>query len=175
MAFTLLRTFAEVRAMKRFVTFSGLAGVACFVTDALAQVSPAAPPTPSPAAAPAATGDNTGILLALGLMAAMLVIVGIGVKIWDRRRKREAEAVHLQSQLSDALLREADFFGLAITPTVTGVSGGTPRVEVTGRAPSATVRDAALRIVRDECQRTGHQCELVDHIEIAPEVAQRSA
>ena len=161
--------------MKGFVTFSGLAAVATFVTEALAQVSPAAPPTPSPAAAPAATGDNSGILLALGLMAAILVIVGIGVKIWDRRRKREAEAVHLQSQLSDALLREADFFGLSITPTVTSVSGGAPRVEVSGRAPSPTVRDAALRIVRDECQRTGHTCEIVDHVEVAPEMTQRTA
>ena len=161
--------------MKGFVTFSGLVAVASFVTDALAQVSPAAPPTPGSAAAPAPAGDNSGILLALGLMAAILVIVGIGVKMWDRRRKREAEAVHLQSQLSDALLREADFFGLSITPTVTSVSGDAPRVEVSGRAPSPAVRDAALRIVREECLRTNHTCEIIDHVEIAPEVAQRSA
>ena len=161
--------------MKGFVTFSGLLAVASFVTEALAQVSPAAPPTPGSAAAPAPAGDNSGILLALGLMAAILVIVGIGVKMWDRRRKREAEAVHLQSQLSDALLREADFFGLSITPTVTSVSGAAPRVEVSGRAPSPAVRDAALRIVREECLRTNHTCEIIDHVEIAPGVAQRSA
>ena len=71
-------------------------------------------PVPSGAAA----GDGSGVLIALALMGLMLVIVGVGVKLWDMKRKREAEAVHLQSQLSDALLREADFFGLAITPTV---------------------------------------------------------
>jgi hypothetical protein len=158
--------------MKGFVTFWGLAAMASLVTEAFAQGSPAAPPTPSPAA-PA--GDDSGILLALGLMAAILVIVAVGVKIWDRRRKREAEAVHLQSQLSDALLREADFFGLSITPTVTSVSGDAPRVEVSGRAPSPAVRDAALRIVREECLRSNHTCEIIDHIEIAQEAVSRSA
>ena len=45
--------------------------------------------------------------MALALMGVLLLVVGIGVKIWDYKRKREAEAVQLQSQISDALLREA--------------------------------------------------------------------
>ena len=34
------------------------------------------------------------------------VIIGIGVKLYDLKRKREAESVHLQAQISDALLRD---------------------------------------------------------------------
>lgn len=157
--------------MKRMVMGFGLAAVTAFVRDAAAQMTP---PSVTPGASPAAAGDNSGILIALGLMGAMLLIVGIGVKLWDASRKRESEAVHLQSQLSDALLREADFFGLAITPTVHPSRRGS-RVEVTGRAPSTAVRDAALRIVRDECARVRPDCEIEDRIEVTPEAARRAA
>src|SRR3954470_15154794 len=100
--------------MKAFGMVSGLAAVAAFVREAAAQATPPSV-TPAPTVAP---GDNSGILMALALMGALLLIVGIGVKIWDAKRKREAKAIHLQSQISDALLREQDFFGLAIPPTV---------------------------------------------------------
>ena len=158
--------------MKAFGMVSGLAAVASFVGEAAAQATP--PAAAPPAAAP---GDNSGILMALGLMGALLLIVGIGVKIWDAKRKREAEAVHLQSQISDALLREQDFFGLAITPTVHPPfrKGGPMRIEVTGQAPSAAVRDAALRIVRDEALRMGAIFEIEDRVEIAPAAARRVA
>ena len=110
-------------------------------------------------------------------MGALLLIVGVGVKIWDAKRKREAEAVHLQSQLSDALLREADFFGLALTPTVhASLRRDAPMIiEMTGQAPSEAVRDAALRTVRDEASRIRPNFEIVDRIEIRPSAARRIA
>ena len=160
--------------MERLALVSGLAATIALVREAAAQ----APPTPiSPPAGAAPAGDNTGILMALALMGALLVIVGIGVKIWDAKRKREAEAVHLQSQISDALLREQDFFGLAITPTVhAGMRRSAPMtIEVTGHAPSEAIRDAALRIVRDEASRVRSDFEVVDRIEIRPEVVRRIA
>jgi hypothetical protein len=174
MAPRLLRRKMEVRAMKPFVLMvSGLAAMAAFVRDAAAQATP--PPAPVPSAAP--SGDNSGVLIALALMGALLVIVGIGVKIWDAKRKREAEAVHLQSQLSDALLREADFFGLAITPTVhAGLRKGAPMtIDVTGQAPSEMVRDAALRIIREEASRVTSNFEIVDKIEVRPDAVRRVA
>jgi hypothetical protein len=153
---------------------SGLIAVGAFVRDAAAQATPPAL-RPAPSAAP--PGDNSGILMALALMGALLLIVGIGVKIWDAKRKREGEAIHLQSQISDALLREQDFFGLAITPTVhASLRRGIPmKIEVTGQAPSSAVRDAALRIVRDEATRMGANFEIDDRIEIKPEAVRRVA
>ena len=160
--------------MKAIGMVSGLAAVTAFVREAAAQ---AAPPSSVPAPTAAAAGDRSGILMALALMGALLVIVAIGVKIWDAKRKREAEAVHLQSQISDALLREQDFFGLAITPTVhASLRKGAPmRIEVTGQAPSPTVRDAALRIVRDEAARMGGNFEIEDRIEVTPAAVRRVA
>jgi hypothetical protein len=159
--------------MKPLAIMSALAAVAASVREAGAQATP--PPVTSTPAAPA--GDSSGILMALALMGALLVLVGIGVKLWDAKRKRETEAVHLQSQISDALLREQDFFGLAITPTVhAGVRRSAPvRIEVTGQAPSTAVRDAALRVVRDEAGRMGRDFELDDRVEVRPEAARRVA
>ena len=161
--------------MKPVLMVSGLLAVGAYVRDAAAQATPPSiTPPPTTAATP---GDNSGILMALALMGALLLLVGIGVKLWDYRRKREAEAVHLQSQISDALLREQDFFGLAITPTVhAGMRRGAPmKIEMTGQAPSPTIRDAALRIVRDEAARLGCEFEIDDHIEVRPEAVRRVA
>jgi len=160
--------------MKPVAIVSGVGAVAAFVREAAAQ----APPSPVTSTPSAATpGDNSGILMALALMGVLLLLVGIGVKVWDARRKREAEAVQLQSQISDALLREQDFFGLAITPTVhAGLRRSAPMtIEVTGQAPSTALRDAALRVVRDEAGRLGADYQLIDLIEIRPEAARRIA
>ena len=155
--------------MKPFAMVSGLAAMVATVREAAAQVTPPSGTTP--------VGDNSGVLMALALMGALLLIVGVGVKIWDAKRKREAEAIHLQSQLSDALLREADFFGLALTPTVhASLRRDAPMIiEMTGQAPSEAVRDAALRTVRDEASRIRPNFEIVDRIEIRPSAARRIA
>jgi hypothetical protein len=161
--------------MKTLAIVPALAALTAFVRDAAAQATPpAATPAPPPAV-PA--GDSSGILMALALMGVLLVIVGIGVKVWDAKRKREAEAVHLQSQISDALLREQDFFGLAITPTVHAPlrKNAAFRIEVTGQTPSAAVHDAAVRVVRDEATRMGRDFEIEDRIEITPAAVRRIA
>ncbi|HEU5321269.1 MAG TPA: hypothetical protein VFX28_10725, partial [Methylomirabilota bacterium] len=51
------------------------------------------------------------------LIIGLLLIVGVLVKVYDLRRRREADAVHLQAQVSDALLRDESLLGLAVTPT----------------------------------------------------------
>ena len=51
------------------------------------------------------------------LVIAMLLIIGALVKILDLKRKREGEAVVVQAQISDAVLRDPTLFSLPITPT----------------------------------------------------------
>jgi hypothetical protein len=46
---------------------------------------------------------------------------------------------------------------------------------MTGQAPSESVRDAALRTVRDEALRMRPNFEIVDRIEIRPGAARRVA
>jgi hypothetical protein len=49
------------------------------------------------------------------------------------------------------------------------------RIEVTGQSPSTTVRDTALRIVRDEAARMGANFEIEDRIAITPAATRRVA
>src|SRR5258705_13763467 len=102
------------------------------------------------------------------LLAGLLVIVGISVKLYDLKRKREAEAVHLQAQVSDALLRDPTLFGLAVTPTapVPWWSGTPVRLEVCGRVPTAEARERALRLVEQEARSVRPDVEFVDKLEI---------
>lgn len=104
----------------------------------------------------------------LGLLLGLLVIVGVGVKLYDLKRKREAEGVHLQAQVSDALLRDPSSFGLAVTPTahVPWWSGTPVRLEVVGRVPTGESRDRVLRLVEQEARQIRPDVEIVDRLQV---------
>jgi len=55
--------------------------------------------------------------MVIGFLIISALILAVLVKMWDLKRKRESEAVIVQSQISDALLREPALFNLAVTPT----------------------------------------------------------
>jgi hypothetical protein len=105
----------------------------------------------------------------LALLVGLLVVVGIGVKLYDLKRKREAEAVHLQAQVSDALLRDPSLFGLAVTPTahVPWWSGTPARLEVVGRVPEPEYRDRVLRLVDQEARHVRPDVVIVDRLDVA--------
>jgi hypothetical protein len=139
---------------------------------AWAQTSATAPSTvPPPAAATTSSGGSAalGFLVILGL----LVLVGIAVKLYDRKRKRDAEAVHLQAQVSDALMRDARLAGLVLTPTanVPTWGSGAATIEVSGEVPDAAMRDAALRIARDEAARLRSDVQIVDRLSVRHAIA----
>ena len=133
-------------------------GIAWAQTNA--PVSPAAP-----SAGPAAQGGGmtaaAGFVVVLGL----LVLVGVAVKLYDRKRKRDAEAVHLQAQVSDALMRDAGLAGLLLTPTA-HLRGGEAVVEITGEVPDDTARETALRIAREEAARVRPDVRIVEKIAV---------
>ncbi|PYM24385.1 MAG: hypothetical protein DMD78_09025 [Candidatus Rokuibacteriota bacterium] len=117
----------------------------------------------------AATSGGFGPTLTVFLLLfGLLVLVGIGVKLYDLKRKREAEAVHLQAQVSDALLRDPTMFGLAVTPTahVPWWSGTPACIVVSGRVPTAEARERALRIVEQEGRSLRSDVVLEDRLEV---------
>jgi hypothetical protein len=118
----------------------------------------------------AASGGLSPTLTVFLLLFGLLVIVGIGVKLYDLKRKREAEAVHLQAQVSDALLRDPTLFGLAVTPTAHAPwwSGTPVRLEVTGHVPTPDARERALRLVEEEARSIRPDVVIVDRLEVAP-------
>ena len=136
------------------------------ITFGIAWAQTSAPPaTPAvPGAGPAAQGGGmaaAGFLVVLGL----LILVGIAVKLYDRKRKRDAEVVHLQAQVSDALMRDAGLAGLLLTPTA-HIRRGEAVVEINGEVPDAVAREMALRIAREEAARVHPDVRIVDNISV---------
>ena len=56
-------------------------------------------------------------IIVVAAMLALVVLLGIAVKLYDLKRKREEEAVAAQARISDALLMDAALSGLPLTPT----------------------------------------------------------
>ncbi|HET7343681.1 MAG TPA: hypothetical protein VFL90_19615 [Methylomirabilota bacterium] len=104
------------------------------------------------------------------LLAGLLVIVAIGVKLYDLKRKRDAEAIHLQAQVSDALLRDPNLFGLAVTPTahVPWWSGTPARLDVSGHVPSPEARERALNVIEREAKALRSDVVIADRVEVEP-------
>jgi hypothetical protein len=142
------------------------AGLLAGTAWAQAPVPPATPVMPAPSAA--APVDSSGWIMASILVFGLLVVVGVLVKVFDLRRKREAEAVHVQAQISDALLRDPNLFGLPITPTAHApLWSGTPMtVEISGEVPSSAMRESVLRIAWAEAQRIRPDVEVRDRLTV---------
>jgi hypothetical protein len=160
-----------MRSLGRSARLSVL-GVVSAPIAAWAQVAPVTVP---PSASAASSGAGTVTMLAV--LGGLIVIVAIGVKLYDLKRKREADAVHLQAQLSDALLREPSLFGTPITPTVhVPMWSGTPAtIEVTGEVPSPEIREGALRIIRAEASRVRADFVIDDRMHLVARSATRAA
>jgi hypothetical protein len=112
----------------------------------------------------------------LVLLIGLLVVIGAAVKVHDVKRKREIEAVHLQAQVSDALLRDASLYSLAVTPTASVPWSGTPaRLEITGRVPEPRQREHVLQLAEREAQRIRPDVVVVDRLRIEEPTATRVA
>jgi hypothetical protein len=111
---------------------------------------------------------DTSLLTMAILVAGLLVVVGGAVKLFDLKRAREAAAIQLQAQVSDALLRDPDLFGLAVTPTAhVPLWTGTPvTIEVTGQVPTPEMRERALRAVRAEAARVRTDLVIEDRLSL---------
>jgi len=142
-------------------------GVMHVITFGIAWAqSPTPPVTPAtPGAGTAAQGGGmaaAGFFVVIGL----LILVGIAVKLYDRKRKRDAEAVHLQAQVSDALMRDAGLAGLLLTPTA-HLRGREAIVEISGEVPDEIARETALRIAREEAARIRPDVRIEDHVRVS--------
>ncbi len=119
-----------------------------------------------------ATGGGT-VWAAVIVIVGLLVLIGVAVKLFDLRRQREAEAVQLQAQVSDALLRDPALAGLPLTPTahVPFWAGSPATIEVAGQVPMPELRERVLRIVHDEATRIRSDVQIEDRLAVSPELA----
>jgi hypothetical protein len=131
--------------------------------------SPVTPMAPSPAAG--STGAGGGVVL-VGVLIALFVIIGVAVKMYDWKRKRDEEAMYLQARIADALLLDPSLAALPVAATVHApFSRRSPvRIEVTGQVAAPTLRDAVLNIVNAEASRSGLEFSVEEHLTVRPHV-----
>src|SRR4026209_490666 len=103
-------------------------------------------------------------IIVVAAMLALVVLLGIAVKLYDLKRKREEEAVAAQARISDALLMDATLSGLPLPPPGrTPVGTGTPLTrEITGSVPKTELREAALGVARREMARSRDDFRIED-------------
>ena len=164
------------RLLFPIVTSGLLAAAPGLFTAALAEAQTATPPVGAPAADGAA-GGASGLFVFIGVMVVLFAVVAVVVKTMDRRGKRNEEAVQLQARIADAMLLDPMLGKLALTASVTAPLSGSPlTVEVHGWAPSAEIRDEALRLVIREATASGLPFHVEDHVPVgAPGAARHAA
>jgi hypothetical protein len=130
-------------------------------------------PAPGPGGTPVIPPDGgsliaPAIILAIALLGALI----LGVVFLDLHRKRRARAIAIDGQIADALMREPSLARTVITTVahlpLTGRS--TPTVEVRGEVEYPELREAAVRIVRQELLRYHPSGLVEDRIFVAPPV-----
>src|SRR5258707_8402623 len=108
--------------------------------------------------------ETTMEIIVVAAMLSLVVLLGIAVKLYDLKRKREEEAVAAQARVSDALLMDAALSGLPLTPTPhLPLWKGTPLVvEITGAVPRHEFRSAAVDVATRESARSPSDSRIRD-------------
>src|SRR5262245_7515998 len=155
------------RRLEVLVSLAGLVATFVSASRAYAQGLPA----PGPGGSPPANGGGMAapaIILGVALLGALI----LAVAIVDLRRKRQAQAVAIEGSIADALMRDPRLTGTVIT-TVAHVpltGGGVPTVEVRGEVDYPELREAAIRIVRQELLRHHPDGRVEDRIFVSPPI-----
>jgi hypothetical protein len=129
-------------------------------------------PAPGPGG-PLPPADAGGMLApAIILVVALVGGLILAVAILDLRRKRQTQAIAIEGQVSDALMREPRLAGTVITAVanVPLTGGGVPTVEVRGEVEYPELREVAIRIVQNELLRVHSEGRVEDRIFVSPPI-----
>jgi len=121
--------------------------------------------------------DASAAFLLVSAVILFMLIVGVGVKIYDLRQKRDQEAAAIQASLSDALMGEPTLSRFPLTPTVRiPLWLGRPvMVEVADSVPERGLRQAVVDLVLREALRTGKGCRVENRISVDAALLRRAA
>jgi hypothetical protein len=160
----------EEEAAMRWIEQLALFGPSGPVSSVWAQASPhpASSPGFAQQAAPDVIDDAGAGFLLVSAVILFLLIVGVGVKIYDLRQKRDHEAAAIQVSLSDALMDEPTLSRFPLTPRVRiPLWRGRPvMVEVAGSVPEHGLRQAAVDLVLRGALRMGKGCRVENRISV---------
>lgn len=116
-------------------------------------------------------------MAAIVLVLAMVLIIGVTVVLIDLKNRRSAEAVHLQSRITDALLEDPRLSGapLVAVARLPLWSGSPATVEVCGQVPTPDLRETALWTVEREAAELRPDVRIESRIVVVPTLVSRTA
>jgi hypothetical protein len=142
--------------------------------SAQGQTSPA--PSPDPGQITDGSGMGSAVAVA-AIVVGILVILAVSIKLHDTRRRRESEAVHIQTRISDAMIQDPRFSGTFVVPTAEVPLW--PRSPLTlvmaGEVPTPELREAAIRIAGAEAARFRDDVRVEDRLMVLPTSTRRAA
>ena len=130
-------------------------------------------PAPGPGGPTLAPPEGGNVIVpAIILGIALLAVLIVGVMLLDLKRKRTAQAIAIEGQVADALMREPRLARTVITTVAHLPLTGHPRplVEVRGEVEYPELREIAVRTVRQELMRSYPEGTVEDRIFVAPPV-----
>ena len=107
-------------------------------------------------------------MIVVAMMLLLVVLLGVAVKLFDLKRKREEEAVAAQARIADALLMDSTLAALPLTPTAhLPLWKGSPLIlEIKGAVPSPELREAAVEVATREIARSRPDFLIEDRISV---------
>jgi len=120
---------------------------------------------------------SMGGVAALLVIVALLALVGVGVKLYDVKRKHDEQGLHLQARLSDALLDDPELARLPLAATV-HVPFWRPAaatVIISGRVVVPEQRAAAMRLLHAKVFVEWPSARVEDRIVVEPVLVHRAA
>ena len=129
-------------------------------------------PAPGPGGAGVTPPDGSLAVPAIIVGAVLLGAIILSVAFLDLQRKRRAQAIAIEGQIADALMREPRLARAIITSTARVPLSGraAPMVELRGEVEYPELRDIAIRIARQELLRYHPEGSVDDLIFVAPPI-----
>jgi uncharacterized membrane protein (DUF441 family) len=106
------------------------------------------------------------MVYAIVAMGVLLAIVIVMARLHDLRKRRETEALALQSRLSDALLTDRALQGMTVSPTVHAplLRSAPLEVVITGEVASEDLHAMVLRRIQVEVAQARREVEIEDRL-----------
>jgi hypothetical protein len=116
-------------------------------------------------------------LVLSGIFAALVLVLGAGVKLYDTKRKREGQGLFLQARLSEVLLQDPEVGRLPIAATVQVPFWRRERalVAISGRVPTRALREAAVHLVLEQAVAAWPGARIEDRIAVEPQAVPQVA
>lgn len=123
------------------------------------------------------SGEGSGFIALVAAGFVVLLVIAVVGRLLDLRRRREDEALGLQSRVSDALMLEPGLAGLAVTASmhVPLWPRKPPTLEIAGRVPTPDQHELAAKVALRTLADRADQVRVEDKVWVDPVMQERMA